>query len=269
MDGCCASSEDKKVMGSVEWGRRKGAFSKGRLTRFEKVKLLMNMGRMTVLEAFDAVREKSGLINAYGADLDGLQPPDTRLVRDAFDLADDVQGLELMRHSWRTYYWAMLLGGYRRLDIDREILFAAAILHDLGLARDRTSEPRQCCFVVHGAERCKAHLVGKGHDRARVRKIADAIGLHLNAYVSERIHGVEAHLLSRGAMCDVFDMGKKRLSGKVLRQVHAEHPKGDLVNGLEIWPGHHLRDTRADFLIGLGGKRKARPQPRLLTQPGE
>ena len=261
--------ENNAFLGTVAWGNRSAPFDNGRLTRGEKLNVLFNLAKMSSLEAADAVLDRFGLTNVFGTDLEGLQPPDTSLVRDAFDFADDVQGVALMRHSWRTYYFAMLLGGYRKLEIDREILFAAAILHDVGLARGRTSEPGDCCFVVYGAERCKHHLVGKGHDRAKIRKIADAIGLHLNGYVSDRLHGVEAHLLSRGAMCDVFGMGRRRISKSVRSQVFREHPKGDLVNDLEIWPGHHMKGSRGDFLIGLSGKAKTSSNAGRLPQAGE
>ncbi|MHA7772648.1 HD domain-containing protein [Roseibium sp. M-1] len=259
----------KADMGTVEWGRRQGDFSNGRLNRSEKLTLLANLGRMGMLEAVDRIGSVFGLANAYGADLEGLQPPETDLVRDALDFAQDVQGIEVMRHSWRSYYWGMMLGGYRKLDIDREILFCAAILHDVGLAPGRVQEPYECCFVVHGAERCKHHLVGKGHDRAKVHVIADAIGLHLNGYVSARTYGAEAHLLSRGAMCDVFGFGRRRIETNSRRQVLAGFPKGDLIDALEIWPGHHLEGSRADFLMKLSPPRRQITPAAKIPAAGE
>ncbi|MEE4013887.1 HD domain-containing protein [Roseibium sp. FZY0029] len=256
METCLKMQGNKADMGTLAWGRRQGEFSKGRLTKAEKLKVLSNLGRMGMLEALDVLKGRLGLINAYGTDLEGLQPPETALVRDAIDFADEVQNLDLMRHSWRTYYFGMLLGGFQKLTVDREILFCAAILHDVGLAFGRSSEPRDCCFVVHGAERCQHHLIGKGHDRAKVHRIADAIGLHLNGYVSERTYGAEAHLLSRGAMCDVFGMGRRRVAPEVRKDITTRHPKGNLADALEIWPRHHLPGTRADFLIRFEASRK-------------
>jgi len=246
--------EVKADMGTVEWGRRNGPYRDGRLTPGEKAKLVFNMGRMATFEAMDAICDRLRLLRAYGSDLEGMQPPDTALVRDALEFACEVQNPELMRHSWRTYYFGVLLGGYKNLKVDRELLFAAAILHDVGLAAGRTREPGECCFVVHGAERCKHHLVGKGHDRAKVRKVADAIGLHLNGYVSSRQYGAEAHLVSRGAMCDVFGMGRRRITPGLYNNITAQFPKTDLIDALEIWPGHHLEGSRADVLIRFGGK---------------
>ncbi|WP_281931088.1 HD domain-containing protein [Roseibium album] len=269
MEAFCERPEKNAYMGTVQWGKRTGRFSRGRLTRPEKVKVLVNLARMAAFEIKDVTMAQLGLINAYGTDLEGLQPPDTALVRDAFDFADDVQNVELMRHSWRTYYWAMLIGGHRNLAVDREVLFAAAILHDVGLAKGRSSEPRECCFVVYGAERCKHHLVSKGHDRAKIGRVSDAIGLHLNGYVSSRVHGAEAHLLSRGAMCDVFGMGRRRIEKSIRRQILREHPVGDLRSELEIWPGHHLEGTRGDFLIRLGNRSKQASNNASVPQAGE
>ena len=141
-----------------------------------------------------------------------------------------------------------------------------AILHDVGLAAGRTREPGDCCFVVHGAERCSHHLVGKGHDRAKVRRIADAIGLHLNGYVSSRLYGAEAHLLSRGAMCDVFGMGRLRIVPGLCDQITTQFPRGDLIDALEIWPGHHLAGSRADILIKFGGKTKKSNNVRAIKR---
>ncbi len=247
----CEEKKSSPAMGTLKWGRRTGAFSHGRLRRMEKLSVLANLGKMSTLQFADGVISKLGLMNAFGTDLDGLRPPNTGLVAGSLAFADETLGEEVFQHSWRTYYWGMLLGCYRDLEIDREILFCAAILHDLGLAIDRPSHPNSCCFVVHGAERGKNHLVSKGHDPAKTRKIGDAIGLHLNGYVSARANGVEAHLLCRGAMCDVFGFGSKRIARPTRREVFDRHPKGDLKNGLEIWPGHHLNGTRGDFLIRL------------------
>jgi|GEM_PF-244745 len=256
-------------MGTVEWGRRRGEFSNGRLNAGEKIKVLANLGRMGVSEAFDRLGSRLGLTRAYGTDFDGMRPPETSLVRDALDFAEEVQSVELMQHSWRTYYWGLLLGGYAKLAVDREILFCAAILHDVGLASGRTSEPSGCCFVVHGAERCTRHLVGKGNDRAKVRVIADAIGLHLNGYVSARTYGAEAHLLSRGAMCDVFGLGSRRISENAGSTVLSVHPKGNMIDALEIWPGHHLAGSRADFLMKLHPPRKNAKRVEQVPLAGE
>ncbi len=270
MDTLHKQPTEDAPMGSLAWGRRQGAYSLGRLTRSEKIRLIGNLGRISLLETMDAVLDRVGLLRRFGADLGGLMPQETPLVRDACAFAEEVQGSELMQHSFRTYVWGMLLGGYRGLEVDREIFFSAAILHDVGLAEGRQTVPRECCFVVSGAERCHQHLVGKGHDRAKVRKIADAIGLHLNAYVSDRVFGAEAHLLSRGAMCDVFGMGRRRITEQTRQEVFSRHPRGDLINALEIWPGHHLKGTRADVLMRIGGEPKSKSSKlEVAAQAGE
>jgi len=265
----CTDSRDTPVFGNMAWGERSGASGHGRLTAWEKGRILGNLIRMSGLEMVDGVAATLKLTSVYGADLDGLLPPTSRLVSDSLDLAGESLSGEIFQHSWRTYYWGMLLAGYRGLDVDREILFSAALLHDLGLAHDRPVPPRKCCFALHGAQRAKSHLISKGHDRKRARKIGDAIALHLNGYVSDRVHGVEAHLLSRGAMCDVFGLGSRRIAGRTRKEVSVRHPKGDLMTSLEVWPGHHLSGTRADFLIRLKGPGQSSKSKVYLQQGGD
>ncbi|WP_417668859.1 HD domain-containing protein [Roseibium sp.] len=255
---CKPTSVDKTFMGTRAWGRRKRPLTHGRLTGLEKAVLLGNLGRMAVLELGDTLSSHLGTLEPRDASLEALQPPRTRLVEDALSFAMQVQSPEVLSHSWRTYYWGVLLGEYRKLDVDREILFAGSILHDVGIATGREKEPCSCCFVVYGAERAAHQLVSKGHDPARVRQIGDAIGLHLNGYVSNRLHGAEAHLLCRGAMCDVFGFGKRRIGPAIKAGVSTDHPRGNLRDALEIWPDHHLEGTRAEFLISLKTARRRR-----------
>ena len=52
----------------------------------------------------------------------------------------------LVNHSYRTYAFGAALGALADIDVDRDLLFAAAMLHDTGLARpvDRSRlHPRQ------------------------------------------------------------------------------------------------------------------------------
>ncbi|WP_417689649.1 HD domain-containing protein [Roseibium sp.] len=257
MDFACEPvSGNENVLGSRAWGRRKKPFSNGRLTRREKLALLGNLGRMALLEIGDGVASRFGFLQPSSSELESLAPPETRLVEDALAFAAEVQSPEVLSHSWRTYYWGVLLGEYRRLDVDREILFAAAILHDVGLAKGREQEPCTCCFVVYGAERAARRLASKGHDPARVRAVGEAIGLHLNGYVSSRLHGAEAHLLSRGAMMDVFGLGQRRVAEELQTKIKLLHPRGNLVEALEIWPDHHLKGTRPEFMISLNARRR-------------
>ena len=59
-------------------------------------------------------------------------PPDSALTRAAEALARRHLSPALLNHSYRTYAFGAALGELEDLDVDRELLFAAALLHDIG-----------------------------------------------------------------------------------------------------------------------------------------
>jgi hypothetical protein len=55
------------------------------------------------------------------------------LTRAATDAATRVLPSTLLNHSYRTYRFGPALGELEEIDVDVELLFAAALLHDTGL----------------------------------------------------------------------------------------------------------------------------------------
>jgi HD superfamily phosphohydrolase YqeK len=58
-------------------------------------------------------------------------PPDSALTRAAEALARRRLSPAVLNHSYRTYAFGAALGELESLDVDRELLFAAALLHDI------------------------------------------------------------------------------------------------------------------------------------------
>jgi hypothetical protein len=63
-----------------------------------------------------------------------LLPVPSRATRMASEVASRYQTVSLLEHCARAYLWAASLGDQRGLDFDRELLYVAAMLHDLGLS---------------------------------------------------------------------------------------------------------------------------------------
>lgn len=248
----------RPVMGTMAWAARHdrpgGEPGEGRLSPLEKAKLGANLARMQLLEYGDTIASILRMSVPSSGCLEALAPPETALTHDSLSFVLETHAPDLVRHCWRTYFFAVLLAEYVGLDVDREILFAATILHDTGLARDRPAQLDQCCFAVSGARRARMYLVSRGHSRTKARVIGDAICAHLNGYVSVRRHGAVAHLVSRGAMCDVFGFGHRRISRQSIEDIMKAYSRTGLVDALEITTGHHLVDTRPAILTRLGGR---------------
>jgi len=105
----------------------------------------------------------------------GMPVPDSALALRARERITDVAAPSLVNHSVRVYAWAIELARHDRLQFDPEILYVAAMLHDIGLV---PAYDLGGCYEVDGAIAAE-RLVGEaGEPEARARAIYDVIALH-------------------------------------------------------------------------------------------
>ena len=65
--------------------------------------------------------------------LEGAAIPDSKLAREITEVVRDTETPLLFHHSSRVYYFGALAGKRRGLNFDRELLYAGAMFHDMGL----------------------------------------------------------------------------------------------------------------------------------------
>lgn len=106
---------------------------------------------------------------------DELAIPDSTLVQRATSLARAVEPDFVFHHSVRTYLYGVAIGHNLGLRVDREILFLASILHDLGLAPEHDGAGS---FELHSAQAAHTFLRSEGIDEARAAMVHEAIALH-------------------------------------------------------------------------------------------
>jgi len=75
--------------------------------------------------------------------------PDSKLCRRITELVRDTESDLLFNHSSRVYCFAALTGLRRGLPFDRELLYAGAMFHDMGLTTRHSSRTER--FEVDGA----------------------------------------------------------------------------------------------------------------------
>jgi hypothetical protein len=126
----------------------------------------------------------------------------------------------LLNHSHRTFLLGAALGELEGLDVDREVLYAAALLHDVGLPSRVPSVD-----FTH-ASACVAGQVAEqvGLSTAATDTLRNAITLHYNPGVS-LAHGPVAYLLSAGAAADVVGLRTWQLPPALLSDVVTAHPR--------------------------------------------
>ena len=148
--------------------------------------------------------------------------PDTPLVREITDYIRDAEDELLFNHSRRVYLFGALQGRRRGLNPDLELLYAAAMFHDLGLTeRYRTSNVR---FEVDGANAARDFLRERGIDKTDADKVWLGIALHTTPGVPEFLDD-EVALVQAGVEVDVIGLGREDLSDEAIAAVTDAHPR--------------------------------------------
>ena len=125
----------ESTVGTVEWTQRTG----GRLEPAERRRLVGDLARVHGQQCRRPVqrarppRPWPALVRSAGT----VRAPDSPLTRAAQDAATRVLPATLLNHSYRTYAFGRALGELEGIDVDTELLFAGALLHDTGLVHRR------------------------------------------------------------------------------------------------------------------------------------
>lgn len=227
--GIAAAAHDEQScarLGTLAWGRATGGQLSARERLCEAVR-----GTQVLLRTLPAkLRQHLGIANpgARAFDLERLTLPDSRIARDAEERMRAASSPPLVTHCFRTYVWGMLLGEIDRLRPDPELLYVAALLHDLALTDAyRDVPPGVPCFGVRGAIAASAWAAEQGWPEQRCSKLGDAISLHLNVAVPAE-HGPEAQLLQAGAGLDVIGLRHWELAPATVDAVLARYPRHDM-----------------------------------------
>ncbi len=161
----------------------------------------------------------------------------------------------LYGHCMRTWAFAHLFARRDRTAHDPELLYLACVLHDLGLTDAHDGrDPTAACFAVEGARAAHAFMGARGEPEQRADTVANAISLHLNISVPERL-GAEAALLSKGVMVEVVGRRLDQLPRAATAQVVERWPRGGSSVALLEATRHQAQrrpQSRAALLHSLG-----------------
>jgi hypothetical protein len=214
---------DKQTFGTLAWA----ASAHGRLTFLEQLGLAARSlaAQLADLPSQTRVRVLRGTASRNGG-RSLRPPPDTRLAREAYELARERCSEPLLAHCLRCWLLADLFARRDRIDFDEELLYLACVMHDLGLTDAHRAAPWEPagCFAVHGALVSSELLCSRGADAGLAERVGDAIALHMNARVPLD-EGAEAHLLHAAAHLDVAGSRAGDLEWGETRSVLSAHPR--------------------------------------------
>jgi HD domain len=184
----------------------------------------------------------------------GVIVPDSKLAREATELVRDTEPSLLFNHSTRVYYFGSLAGKKRGLKFDPELLYIAAMFHDMGLTREYSSKSDR--FEVDGANAAKTFLRQHNISQPEIDTVWTAIALHTTPGVPQYMQPVVA-LLTNGVEMDVLGIAYSEFSNAdreaiVAAYPRTEHFKEDIIqafyDGIKHKPETTFGNVKADVL---------------------
>jgi hypothetical protein len=152
-------------------------------------------------------------------------------------------------HSIRSFLFARVLAEHEGcLDdaaYDEELLFAATVMHDLGLGHHAQGQAR---FEVEGADLAVAVLRNHGVAEVDVDRVWDAIALHACEGIADR-RGLLTYLTHKGVFFDIGKVGDG-VADRLRREVFNAYPKPADVGYLRDAIVNHA--TRSDAAAPTG-----------------
>ena len=157
----------------------------------------------------------------------GMPVPDSAMARRAGELIADVAPAFLVNHSVRSYAFGVELAWHDRLDFDPEILYVAALLHDIGLVE---AYDIGGCFEVDGAVAAERFAIEQGEPEERAHAIYDVIALHMLGSVPDGSTN-EVLLLNESTGVDVRGYRIADVRADAIPPLLAAYPRLDFKRG--------------------------------------
>ncbi|GJE61427.1 HD domain-containing protein [Methylobacterium trifolii] len=180
--------------------------------------------------------------------------PDSALARAITAFVRDTETDLLFNHSSRVYQFGALAGVQGGLNFDRELLYAGAMFHDVGLMPEHSSAEER--FEVDGANAARNFLKAHGVPEADVYTVWTAIALHTTPGVPVHMHPVVA-LVTAGVEMDVLGLTYGQYSDAEREAVVSAFPrtpdfKEDIIqafyDGIRHKPNTTFGNVKADVI---------------------
>ncbi|MGW0732749.1 HD domain-containing protein [Streptomyces sp. NPDC002851] len=182
-----------------------------------------------------------------------IEIPDSALAKEATELVRDTAGPLLYDHSRRVFLFGALRGRRRGLAFDSELLYVAALFHDLGLTQDYAASEQR--FEIDGADAARDFLLRHGLTPEHARTVWTAIALHTTPEIPYRMEP-EVALVTAGVELDVLGLGFDEITDAQRDAVVAAHPRSDFkrrilaafTEGIAHRPATAFGNVKADVL---------------------
>jgi HD domain len=156
--------------------------------------------------------------------ISGVKIPDSKIAREAAELVRQHESELLFNHSVRVFLFGAMKGIRQSLQFDSELLYVAALFHDLGLVHAYHTETKR--FEVDGADAAREFLKSHGIPDLKADLVWEAIALHTTPGIPQYMRP-EIALTNAGVLVDVIGAGYDEYTPEQRDQVIAAFPRGD------------------------------------------
>ncbi len=150
--------------------------------------------------------------------------PHSKLTQIADEAARE-QPAPIAEHSYRTWLFGTALAHVDAMQLDPELFYIGALLHDAGMVKAVAGED----FTIRSAERAVATLDTVEQDPSPERRtsLADAIVAHTSPGLTAASNPMASYIQA-GAILDLVGMRLWDLPQPFVREVYARHPQAGL-----------------------------------------
>ncbi|MCJ1714978.1 HD domain-containing protein [Curtobacterium sp. VKM Ac-2922] len=154
----------------------------------------------------------------------GITIPDSTLAAEATQLVRDTTPDLLFHHSSRVFLFGSLQAEALGIAPDPELLYVAALFHDLGLVPQYQDMTQR--FEIDGADHARDFLRRQGRGYADALTVWTAIALHTTPEVPYHL-APEIAATTAGVETDVLGLHLDRIPETHIHEVTAAHPRPD------------------------------------------
>lgn len=229
--------------------------------REARPRLIFRFAKLELREGLRRARRKLGLLKLRESTPESHRPPDSALAKAALELATRLSSPMLLNHCVRTYHFGAILAARDGISLDRELLYVASVLHDLGLTPKFEKEPGSFEWV--SAREARKFGIEQGMVERRADLLHDAIALHSSAGIAG-LREPEVAMVHYGAGADLFGLRLDEVPRVDLDRLLEEWPRCGFKNGfpeclerqVALKPDCHIAGAMG---LGLGDRARAAP----------
>ncbi len=161
-------------------------------------------------------------------ELEDLLPPDSDIATKATSLVQAVNSPETFLHCLRSYKFSVAIGMHTGEKFDREVLYLAAIMHDLSLSEEYAGPDD---FELESARGAHGFLRESGYDQEKADIIHEAIALHTSAGEAGK-KDPEVRLANCGIGLDVPGIQQHNVAQQTIEAIILAHNRENFPEAL-------------------------------------